>query len=309
MRWIFLAWEVLPLIREAERREAIKPLYHAGLGTANDASSDRHESQIPLDASQKFGVQRHEAVRRPVLTTESTSPARAARHGRLDPVCTSRRESGIESVLLSFSRYEPGEDTILIALVRSDRRRRNEIHRRLPHGPHAVDNVRAARESFPLAGLIGGRVALNVVAGSSTENGTVTVTFSNTTSGISRRGISGNPVTPSGAMKARLISRRETLPGRAGKLHAVLAPGQNRSRNLCVRTLRAGAAAGSARGSVWFTSGRRAGEAPSLVSIFENKGLRVSLRLCVICRSTHEKPSGTGAILPDEEISKRARHS
>ena len=44
------------------------------------------------------------------------------------------------------------------------------------------------------------------------------------------------------------------------------------------------------------------------MSRFREQGIEVSLRLCVICRSTHEEAvRAAEAMLPDEEIGKRER--
>ena len=77
-----------------------------------------------------------------------------------------RGESGIESVLMSFSRYEP--DTLIVACA-------------LGRATSALKFIVACRSGLmqpttfvqpvnTLSALIGGRVALNIVAGSSAED-------------------------------------------------------------------------------------------------------------------------------------------
>jgi alkanesulfonate monooxygenase len=98
-----------------------------------------------------------------VLTTKTASPAalpdmegwvRFARHAE---------EAGIESVLLSFSRYEP--DTFFIACAVGQATAKLKFIAAYRLG--LMQPAMFVQQINTLSGLIGGRIALNIVAGSS----------------------------------------------------------------------------------------------------------------------------------------------
>ncbi|MGH9895059.1 MAG: LLM class flavin-dependent oxidoreductase, partial [bacterium] len=99
-----------------------------------------------------------------VLTTKSTSPAALPDMEGWVKFAHSAEESGIESVLLSFSRYEP--DTILIACAVG--RATTKLKFIVAYRLGLMQPTTFVQQINTLSGLIGGRVALNVVAGSST---------------------------------------------------------------------------------------------------------------------------------------------
>ena len=99
-----------------------------------------------------------------VLTTKSTSPAALPDMEGWVKFARSAEESGIESVLLSFSRYEP--DTILIACAVG--RATTKLKFIVAYRMGLMQPTTFVQQINTLSGLIGGRVALNVVAGSST---------------------------------------------------------------------------------------------------------------------------------------------
>jgi len=99
-----------------------------------------------------------------VLTTRSTSPAAIPDMEGWVKFARSAEESGIESVLLSFSRYEP--DTILIACAVGQATTKLKFI--VAYRMGLMQPTTFVQQINTLSGLIGGRVALNVVAGSST---------------------------------------------------------------------------------------------------------------------------------------------
>jgi hypothetical protein len=54
-------------------------------------------------------------------------------------------EAGIESVLLSFSRYEP--DTIFVRVAHGPGDDETKVHRRVSPGPDAARDVRASKST------------------------------------------------------------------------------------------------------------------------------------------------------------------
>ena len=100
-----------------------------------------------------------------MLTTESTSPAALPDMEGWIQFARRAEESGIESVLLSFSRYEP--DTILIACAVGQATTKLKFI--VAYRMGLMQSTTFVQQVNTLRGLIGGRVALNIVAGSSTE--------------------------------------------------------------------------------------------------------------------------------------------
>src|SRR6266550_7966241 len=99
-----------------------------------------------------------------VLTTLSSSPAALPDMKGWVKFARAAEESGIESVLLSFSRYEPDTIMIACALGRATNRLKFIVAYRLG----LMQPTIFVQQINTLSGLISGRVALNVVAGSST---------------------------------------------------------------------------------------------------------------------------------------------
>src|SRR4030095_14559113 len=99
-----------------------------------------------------------------VLTTMAASPAALPDMDGWVKFARCAEGCGIESVLLSFSRYEP--DTILIACAVG--RATSKLKFIVAYRMGLMQPTTFVQQINTLSGLIGGRVALNVVAGSST---------------------------------------------------------------------------------------------------------------------------------------------
>jgi len=98
-----------------------------------------------------------------VLTTRSTSPAALPDMEGWTQFAHKAEEAGIESVLLSFSRYEP--DTFLIACAVGQATTKLKFIAAYRLG--LMQPAMFVQQVNTLSGLIGGRIALNIVAGSS----------------------------------------------------------------------------------------------------------------------------------------------
>ena len=98
-----------------------------------------------------------------VLTTKSRSPAALPDMQGWVRFAREAEQAGIESVLLSFSRYEP--DTFFIACAVGQATTRLKFIAAYRLG--LMQPAAFVQQINTLSGLIGGRVALNVVAGSS----------------------------------------------------------------------------------------------------------------------------------------------
>jgi len=98
-----------------------------------------------------------------VLTTERSSPcAQPDMEGWLR-FASHAEEAGIESVLLSFSRYEP--DTLMIACAQGRATRKLKFI--VAYRSGLMQPTTFVQQLNTLSGLIQGRVAVNIVAGSS----------------------------------------------------------------------------------------------------------------------------------------------
>jgi alkanesulfonate monooxygenase len=98
-----------------------------------------------------------------VLTTKSTSPAALPDMEGWIKFARRAEEAGIESVLLSFSRYEP--DTILVACAVGLATERLKFI--VAYRSGLMQPATFVQQVNTLSALIDGRVALNIVAGSS----------------------------------------------------------------------------------------------------------------------------------------------
>src|SRR5215467_9488782 len=98
-----------------------------------------------------------------VATTKSSSPAALPDIEGWVRFATAAEQAGIESTLLSFSRYEP--DTFLIACAVG--RETSRLKFIAAYRTGLMQPATFVQQVNTLSGLIEGRVALNIVAGSS----------------------------------------------------------------------------------------------------------------------------------------------
>ena len=106
-----------------------------------------------------------EAARYRIESTSSTSPAPLPDVEGWGHFARHAEEAGIESVLISFSRYEPDPFLVACALGRATKKLKFIVAYR----SGLMQPTTFVQQVNTLSALIGGRVALNVVAGSSTQ--------------------------------------------------------------------------------------------------------------------------------------------
>src|SRR5262245_46597444 len=99
-----------------------------------------------------------------VLTTKAKSPAALPDMNGWIQFARCAEEVGIDSVLLSFSRYEPDTMLVACAVGRATTKLKFIVAYRLG----LMQPTSFVQQVNTLSGLIQGRVALNIVAGSST---------------------------------------------------------------------------------------------------------------------------------------------
>lgn len=240
-----------------------------------------------------------------VLTTKTLSPAALPDLEGWGKFARAAEEAGIESVLLSFSRYEP--DTILVACAigRATRKLKSIIAYRLG----LMQPATFVQQLNTLSALIEGRLSLNVVAGSSTleqrgygdflehddryaradEFLNVCHSFWRNNGGVDFAGkyfrVEG------GKLSTPFVSPQRSAP-------EIYVAGHSEQAQALARN----------RGSAWLRLIDTPEKLRPTVAGFREQGVEVCLRLCVICRPTREQAiAAAEALLPDEEISKQER--
>lgn len=240
-----------------------------------------------------------------VATTKSTSRAALPDMEGWVQFARSAEAAGIESVLLSFSRYEP--DTILVACAVG--RATTKLKFIVAYRMGLMQPTTFVQQINTLSGLIGGRVALNIVAGSSTAEQRGYGDFLEHDDRYAR------------ADEYLAIchsfwrnDREVNFDGKyyrveQGKLHTpFLAPDRTAPEIYVAGHSEPAQQLALARGSSWLRLIDTPEKLQPLVTRYREKGVEVSLRLCVICRSTRaEAIEAANAMLPNEEIGKEER--
>jgi alkanesulfonate monooxygenase len=240
-----------------------------------------------------------------VLTTMSTSPAALPDMEGWVKFARCAEEAGIESVLLSFSRYEP--DTILIACAVG--RATTKLKFIVAYRMGLMQPTTFVQQINTLSGLIDGRVALNIVAGSSTAEQHGYGDFLEHDERYARA--------EEFLAICRALWRRDgdvDFEGKychveKGKLNTpFLAPDRDAPEIYVSGHSEQAQQLALSRGSSWLRLIDTPDKLGPQVSRFREQGIEVSLRLGIICRPTHEEAVKAGAaMLPDEEISKQER--
>jgi len=241
-----------------------------------------------------------------VLTTRDTSPAALPDMDGWVKFARSAEEVGIESVLLSFSRYEP--DTIAIACAVGQATTKLKFI--VAYRSGLMQPTTFVQQINTLSGLIGGRVALNIVAGSSTaeqrgygdflehdqryaraeEFLTVCHSFWRNNGGVNFEGSyfrveQGKLLTP-------FLAPDRSAPEIYVSGHSEAA------QHLAIN-----------RGSCWLRLIDTPEKLAPMVSRFHERDVEVCLRLCVICRPSREEAiEAAAALLPSEEIGREERN-
>ena len=240
-----------------------------------------------------------------VLTTRSASPAALPDVGGWVRFARCAEDAGIDSVLLSFSRYEP--DTMLIACAVG--LATTKLKFIVAYRTGLMKPTSFVQQVNTLSGLIGGRVALNIVAGSSTEEQRGYGDFLEHDERYARAeeylGI------------CRSFWRNDgevTFHGKycrleSGRLHTpFLAPDRNDPEIYVSGHSEQAQLLALAQGSCWLRLIDAPEKLAPVIARFRKEGVEVGLRLCVICRPTLAEAIGAAqALLPDEEIGKEER--
>lgn len=240
-----------------------------------------------------------------VLTTRDTSPAALPDMDGWVRFARDAEDLGIESVLLSFSYYEPDTIYIACAVGRATAKLKFIVAYRLG----LMQPTTFVQQINTLSGVIGGRVALNVVAGSSPEEQrgygdflahdqrydraeeylTICRSFWRQNGEVDFEGKycrveRGKLLTP-------FLAPDRTIPEIYVSGHS------EQAQRLALN-----------QASSWLRLIDTPENLSLMVSRFRDCGVEVSLRLCIICRPTREEAIAVAkAMLPDEEIGREER--
>ncbi len=240
-----------------------------------------------------------------VLTTQRTSPAALPDMEGWTHFARRAEEAGIESVLLSFSRYEP--DTIFVACAVG--RATAKLKFIIAYRTGLMQPATFVQQINTLSGLIDGRVALNIVAGSSPAEQRGYGDFLEHDERYARaeeflkicRAFWHND----GAVD--FDGRYWRVEG--GRLNTpFLAPGRTQPEIYVSGHSEQAQQLARSQGSSWLRLIDTPEKLAPQVAQFRERGVEVSLRLCVVCRPTREEAlKAAEDLLPDEEIGRQER--
>jgi alkanesulfonate monooxygenase len=240
-----------------------------------------------------------------VLTTKSMSPAalpdmegwvRFARHAE---------EAGIESVLLSFSRYEP--DTILIACAVGLATAKLKLI--VAYRSGLMQPTIFVQQINTLSALIGGRVALNIVAGSSTAEQRGYGDFLDHDERYARAEEFLAICHSFWQSKGEADFNGKYYRVERGKLHTPFVAPERAAPEIYVSGHSEQAERlAHTQGSCWLRLIDTPDKLRLPVTRIREQGVEVCLRLCVVCRPTREEAlAAARALLPDEDIGRQER--
>jgi alkanesulfonate monooxygenase len=239
-----------------------------------------------------------------VLTTKSASPAALPDMEGWTHFARSAERAGVESVLLSFSRYEPDTLAVACAVGRATEKLKFIVaYRTGMHQPASF-----VQQVNTLSGLIGGRVALNIVAGSSTEEQRGYGDFLEHDERYARADeflAVCNSFWRDGEVN---FDGRYFCVERGRLLTPFLAPNRNAPEVYVSGHSEQAKQLALARGSCWLRLIDTPENLREQVAYMRERGVEVCLRLCVICRPTRaEAIEAAQSLLPPEEIERQER--
>jgi alkanesulfonate monooxygenase len=240
-----------------------------------------------------------------VLTTRDTSPAALPDMDGWVKFARCAEEAGIESVLLSFSRYEP--DTIFVACAVGLATTRLKFI--VAYRSGLMQPTTFVQQINTLSGLIGGRVALNIVAGSSAAEQRGYGDFLEHDQRYARAEEFLAVCHSFWRNNGEVNFAGSYFQVEQGKLLTpFLAPNRNAPEIYVSGHSEPAQQLALNRGSCWLRLIDTPQTLAPMVPRFRDRGVEVCLRLCVICRPTREEAiSAAESLLPSEDISREER--
>jgi alkanesulfonate monooxygenase len=240
-----------------------------------------------------------------VLTTKSKSPAALPDMEGWTKFARHAEEAGIESVLLSFSRYEP--DTILIACAVGQAARKLKFI--VAYRSGLMQPTTFVHQVNTLSALIQGRVSLNIVAGSSAVEQRGYGDFLEHDERYARAEEFLTVCHSFWRGEAEVDFDGKHYRVEKGKLHTpFVAPDRTAPEVYVSGHSEQAQRLALTRASCWLRLIDTPEKLKDVVAPFREQGVEVCLRLCVVCRPTREEAlAAAHALLPDEEIGKQER--
>src|SRR5258708_6834573 len=218
-----------------------------------------------------------------VLTTKSMSPAALPDMEGWVKFARTAEDSGIESVLLSFSRYEP--DTMLIACAMGQATTKLKFI--VAYRLGLMQPTTFVQQINTLSALMGGRVALNVVAGSSTLEQRGYGDFLEHDGRYARADEFLNVCHSFWRNNGAVEFEGEYCRVEGGKLYTpFLAPDRTAPEIYVAGHSEQAEHLALTRASCWLRLVDTPEKLRPIVAHTREKGIEVCLRLCVVCRPT-----------------------
>jgi alkanesulfonate monooxygenase len=240
-----------------------------------------------------------------VATTKARSPAALPDMEGWTRFARCAEDAGIESVLLSFSRYEP--DTILVACAVGQVTTKLKFI--VAYRMGLMQPATFVQQINTLSGVIAGRVSLNIVAGSSTVEQRGYGDFLDHDERYARAEEFLSVCRAFWANDGAVHFSGKYCRVEKGTIYTPFQAPDRKSPEIYVSGHSEQAQhLALAQGSCWLRLIDTPEKLSSIAGHFRAHGVEVCLRLCVVCRSTHEEAlAAAEALLPSEEIGREER--
>jgi alkanesulfonate monooxygenase len=240
-----------------------------------------------------------------VLTTKSTSKASMPDMEGWLKFSRCAEEVGIESVLMSFSRYEP--DTLVIAAALGQATKKLKFI--VAYRTGFMQPTTFVQQVNTLSGLIEGRVALNIVAGSSAAEQRGYGDYLDHDERYARADEFLEICHEFWRNNEEVAFEGKYFKVESGQLSTpFLAPDRNAPEIYVSGHSEQAEQLAQRQGDCWLRLVDTPEKLAPLVARSRAHGIELCLRLCVICRPTRaEAIAAARAMLPDEETEKQER--
>lgn len=240
-----------------------------------------------------------------VATTKTSSPAALPDMQGWTTFARCAEDAGIESVLLSFSRYEP--DTILIACALGQVA--SKLKFIVAYRMGLMQPATFVQQINTLSGLIDGRVSLNIVAGSSTAEQRGYGDFLDHDERYARAEEFLTVCRAFWANNGDVNFTGKYCRVEKGRIYTPFqAPDRTAPEIYVSGHSDQALQLAQSQGSCYLRLIDTPEKLSPIVSRFRTNRIEVCLRLCVVCRPTHEEAlAAAEALLPSDEIGREER--